>query len=40
MDLEESFKKDLLTNYLDKWMVAASDLLIKEITDEMEAYKL
>jgi len=40
VDLEESFKKDLLTNYLDKWMVAASDLLIKEITDEMDAYKL
>lgn len=37
VDLELAFKKDLLTNYLDKWMVAASDLLIKEITDEMEA---
>lgn len=40
IDLEDAFKQNKLDNYLDKWMVAASDLLIQQVRDEMEAYKL
>lgn len=40
VDLEQAFKQNKLDNYLDKWMVAASDLLIQQVRDEMEAYKL